>query len=116
MAERNFDEEYAYDQLEGHTFVLGGRKFHTIAVSTPQAYLALRDGIGLDGAIGFLRKMIVEEDREEFEALIAEDNTSVMVSAHQVDAVAAWLIEVAVGRPTQAPASSKAGRKTTSAR
>jgi hypothetical protein len=116
MAERNFDEEYAYDQLEGHTFVLGGRKFHTHPVSTPQAYLALREGMGLDGAIGFLKKMIVDEDLQEFNDLIAEDNASVMVSAHQIDAVAAWLIEVAVGRPTTAPASSKAGRKTTSAR
>lgn len=111
MAEKDFDEAFAwYDDLEGHTFVLGGEKFHTVPVSTPESWLAMRSEQGLDGTIAYLRKMLVPEDVERFTALIDNENRDVLISAHQVDQVALWLLEVASGRPTKAPGRSNAGR------
>lgn len=114
MAERDFDEEFALDQREGHTFVLGGQKFHTIAVTTPESYTALYENRGFVGTLQFLRKMLVPEDIEAFDKLVADENRDVLISAYQVDQVANWLIEVATGRPTKAPGSSTPGRAATS--
>lgn len=110
MAERDFDEEYGLDQLEGHTFVLGGQKFHTLPVSTPEAWLALRTEQGLGGVIAYLRKMLIPEDVEAFDEMLADENRAVLVSAVQIDAVASWLFEMGTGRPTKAPKSSGTGR------
>lgn len=112
MAERDFDEGYDLDQREGHTFLLGGEKFHTIPVTTAPAYTALYENRGFAGTIAFLRKMIVEEDRESFDALLADEEK--LIAAKQVDDVATWLIEVATGHPTKAPKSSRPGRGKTS--
>jgi hypothetical protein len=74
LAERNFDEEFAYDEAEGHTFVLGGYTFHTPPVARPGAFL--NTGRGLMGAVRFLRAVIVPEDRANLERVLEMSDTS----------------------------------------
>jgi hypothetical protein len=118
LAERDFDEEFANDDREGHTFVLGGQKFHTLPVTTPKAHLTYftldREKTGMDRVVGYLRAMIVPDELEAFNALVDAENTDILISAKQLDEVASWLLEVTSGLPTTAPARSGGGRKKTS--
>jgi hypothetical protein len=71
MVERNFDEEFDYENAEGHAFTLGGYHFRTLPVAPPGAFLpGLR---GLNAAVAFLRKIVVEEDRPNFERVVEQD-------------------------------------------
>lgn len=114
MAEKDFDAEFDYGEREGHTFVLGGEKFHTVGIAPLAAFLS--DSRGLDAALEFIRKVLIKEDRQAFDLLIHSENPPVPISAFQVDSIAQWLITVTSGRPTQAPSSSGTGRAKTSAK
>jgi hypothetical protein len=156
MAERNFDEEFRNDELEPHTFTLGGHRFTVRPVAAPGAWL--EGGRGLVAAVRFLRRVVVPEDRAALEAILEMPDTSAtlldlapdllraaqmvlatqdadepdrskalvdlqavvdrtqepaepgpMVSATDIDAVAEWLMQVTLGRPTNAPSPSSNG-------
>lgn len=158
MAERNFDEEFGYEDQEGHTFTLGGYTFHTPAVVAPGAFLT--KGRGMVAAMNFLRRVVLPEERADLERIFetpeltpslvdlapdllgaaslllgaleigseegiatartelqnvveraqaVEDRAGPIVSAHQVDIVAEWLMEATIGRPTISPSSSGNG-------
>lgn len=105
MAERNFDDEYQIAAKEGHSFTLGGQTFHTKAIAPVAAF---RDKeTGLDAAIMFLKRLLVPDDREAFEALLANEDAP--ISPFQIDQIASWLIEETSGRPTDSPGSSGTG-------
>lgn len=161
MAERNFDEEFDYEQQEGHTFTLGGYEFHTKAVVPPGAFLNV--GRGLVAAVTFLRRVVLPEERVNLERIVEMPDSSAalldaapellaaaktavraekdgvgttiatealasviaqielvsphdgpMISAHEVDVVADWLMEVTIGRPTNAQSQSSNGAARTS--
>lgn len=111
MASRNFDEDYDFEGLEGHTFTLGGKTFSTKPVARV-AYL-LHDETGVDSSIKFIRSMLAtEQDQVAFD-LVLSDEWDVVVTAAQVTEVAVWLYGVTSGRPTKSPASSGVGREAT---
>lgn len=110
MAERNFDEEYQITEKEGHSFTLAGQVFRTKAIAPVAAF---RDKeTGLDAAIMFLKRVLVPEDREKFDALMADEDAP--ISPYQVDQIATWIIEETSGRPTESPDTSGTGDGTTS--
>lgn len=109
MAERNFDAERSAPS-EGHAFTLAGHTYHTRGQAPPSAFLDKASG--LEAAVSFIKAVLVPSDVETFEALMASDECP--ASAHEINDIAIWLIEVTSGRPTPAPVSSGSGGATTS--
>lgn len=108
MAEvRDFDAEYDFASKEGVTFKLGGREFRTKPVASPGPLL--NPGSGLDAAMKIFQAVLVPEDLDAFNELVNDPNPNVLISASQIDNIAAWLVEVTSGRPTESPASSGNG-------
>lgn len=109
---RDFDEEYGFADKEGVSFKLGGHVFTTKPVLHPYILLK-RDGNegGLETAIRIIRSSLTSEDEQIFSQLI--DDPEVLISANQVDQIAAWIMEEISGRPTKQPRSSGAGEKQT---
>lgn len=111
MAEHNFDEGKDRALEEGHSFVLGGVTFRTKA-SMPPKVIAEEFKPGFAGVVDFLVKMVVPEDRAAFEHMINADTAN--ITPDDCIDVSNWLLEVISERPTVAPGSPSAGRKTTS--
>lgn len=107
---RNFDEEYDYSSKQGLTFILGGYEFHSKPIAPPAAFLSEKKG--MDFAVSFLKDVLLPEDREIFIKMI--EDSDVMISAYQLDQIAAWVMEQTSGRPTQSPPTSGSGGDSTS--
>lgn len=74
MADRDFDAEFDYENVEGHTFTLGGYRFNTPPVAPPGAFLAA--GRGLVAATRFLRRMVLPDQRADLERVLESPDTS----------------------------------------
>ena len=112
MAERNFDTDRKKAVREGHSFTLGGREFRTLPDLPVSWLLRPKDDdpevSPLERNINFLRMLIVPEQREAFDGLLADDD--VFLEASDLLDVSKWLIGViSSNRPTSASGSSGNG-------
>lgn len=74
MAHRDFDADFDYGSAEGHTFTLGAKEFRTHAIMPPGAFFQAQPGLA--GAISFLRRAVIDEDRAMLESLLELPFTS----------------------------------------
>jgi hypothetical protein len=107
---KNFDEDTEELQRPGVTFQLAGHEFHTKGYTPPAALL--NDSRGLYYAVAFLRTVLVPDDRDVFDKLVADPEAP--FSGDKLDDIAVWVMGEISGRPTERPASSGDGPEPTS--
>lgn len=108
---RDFDAEYDWSNRAGLTFKLGGHVFTTKPVAPVKAFMTSGKS-GLDVAMDFFKAILVPDVVPIFMEMIESD--TVLISAKQIDSIAAWLMGELSGNPTESPASSGNGENATS--
>ena len=89
---------------EIRTFILGGREWHAQDVSSQAAlFLAFTGGGDADALMDYLFGMIVEEERDEFKAVL----TSMRGMNDEVFSdILSTVVEAVTARPTEPPSAS----------
>lgn len=112
------EKEFGTGKKKGHTFTLAGEKFRTYPGMSVTFVVADTAGGAdeelppLQATIAFIRSLIVKEDRERFDHLIASPD--VYIDVQDLLDLSNWLVEVISGRPTKSPGSSGNGAGRTS--
>lgn len=114
MAHFEFEVDAAEEeqQEKAPSFGLGGVQFQCISRPTMAAVkLISRVDGGSISCSEFIRAVLVAEDEEKWDGLLA--SKEVMVKGAKVIEIFNWLVEQYSGRPTKRPSRSRAGRSKT---
>jgi hypothetical protein len=116
---RDFDQErQAGVAKRDLDFTVGGETFHVVPFVPPEhldAFQPTNRPAGkdiMDVYDEWILSMIVEEDRPKWEKVrkpVKDGGADPPVELHTIETIVFWLVEVATGRPTERPSSSRSG-------
>lgn len=116
---RDFDQERSRTKEQRETsFTLGGVEFQVIEFVPPEHLDQFNPTQRPEGKTAlnvydeWIVSMLVEEDRPKWEQVRKpedEGGASPPLSLHDIETLVFWLVELATGRPTARPSSSRSG-------